>query len=159
MLSTIKKGCHYRDKGMRGLHYGKEALQYTINLQKPSGLDKNDHINKLFGLSFGLHHNNSARFGWRTVSSDRFELFSYCYENGFLCTNSLGKLKFNCYYDLSIWVRYYGLNVDFFIDDQFAHTEPFKEIPKLGYLLGFYYGGEPTAPQEYKLFYNKILKR
>jgi hypothetical protein len=37
-------------------------------------------VNKLFGVSLGHHHSNSARFGWR-AAGDKIELFYYVYSN------------------------------------------------------------------------------
>jgi len=53
--------------------FDKECL-YTLP-------DQYDQINKLFGFSFGHHHKNSARFGWRAVGQ-KIEIHTYCYVNG-----------------------------------------------------------------------------
>jgi hypothetical protein len=43
----------------------------------------NDHVNKLFGVSFGFHHKNSVRFGWKANdTSNIITIYSYCYIDG-----------------------------------------------------------------------------
>jgi len=45
--------------------------------------DEDQHdVNKLFGFSFGMHHNNSVRFGWRpTEDLTKIEIVGYEYVN------------------------------------------------------------------------------
>jgi hypothetical protein len=46
-----------------------------------------DQINKLAGISYGFHHNNSARVGWEVNS---ISLYLYCYAGGDRTTTLLG---------------------------------------------------------------------
>lgn len=69
-------------------HICNKFLQYDITFNRSAqylfrDIDQYD-INKLFGVSYGLHHNNSARFGWRSVGnySPKVEILAYCYING-----------------------------------------------------------------------------
>ena len=80
----------------RGMHYSLSFLNFKPVINKkhyyfrynvkfyPScryniGEDQSD-INKLFGLSFGFHHNQSERIGWRYDRiTDKIELLLYTY--------------------------------------------------------------------------------
>ena len=69
-------------------HIFKCNLLKTVTFNKSAvyqfdDVDQYD-INKLFGLSYGYHHNNSARFGWRSPGkhSSMIEIVAYCYVDG-----------------------------------------------------------------------------
>jgi hypothetical protein len=40
-----------------------------------------DQVNKLFGISEGFHHWDSARIGWRCLDGEKIELLAYAYVN------------------------------------------------------------------------------
>lgn len=41
-----------------------------------------DQVNKLFGISEGFHHKNSARIGWRCLDGEKIEILAYAYVYG-----------------------------------------------------------------------------
>jgi hypothetical protein len=86
---TIKKGYHYSNLSNKipFLHLFKKSIKHTLyfnesviyNLNNEDQMD----INKLFGISFGLHHKNSARFGWRwNLEKKKIEILAYIYVDG-----------------------------------------------------------------------------
>lgn len=82
----INKGAHY----YRGLHLFHPEINKSIVvadvcfsescLYDLHSNDNND-INKIFGLSQGYHHHNSARFGWRCLDNKNIQIITYCYVN------------------------------------------------------------------------------
>lgn len=60
-------------KNEASVFFSKECL-YKLN-------DNFDQINKLYGVSFGKVHSDSARFGWRCTNEKNIEIFAYCYIN------------------------------------------------------------------------------
>jgi hypothetical protein len=112
-------------------------------------------INKLFGFSIGLHHNNSFRLGWRPSSNNNsIEILTYEYINGIR-----QKPKIITTVDLNIWVHVlisYNPNENsilYFVDGNCYKHEviPIKKNG-FGYMLGFYFGGNKKAPQDIIVF-------
>ena len=69
---------------MPKLHWGKYMLRYRVNFLEgccsfPSQCPES--WNKLFGLSYGHHHRNSIRIGWRGTGEE-VEIAAYVYERG-----------------------------------------------------------------------------
>lgn len=100
MTRTIKQGKHYCTPFPIPKLGDLEVEQYIsfddsckYNLKTKDQAD----INKLFGLSYGWHHYNSDRIGWRyLVEEDVFEILTYSYINGVRIPSiSLGKVKAN----------------------------------------------------------------
>ena len=83
----IKKNRHYSNLLKIKLHILKNKIKYKILFDESSQYDlkNNDQydINKLFGISYGFHHRNSARFGWRwDLDKGKIEILAYVYKNG-----------------------------------------------------------------------------
>jgi hypothetical protein len=71
---SILKGRHYNSECQIKLHTGLNSLS-TETIFTDSCLyqfDDEDQLdtNKLIGLSYGLHHRNSIRFGWRAENNN-----------------------------------------------------------------------------------------
>jgi len=165
---TIHKGKHRSGLYVKP-HYNKHELTYDVTFTDTCRYTLNTtdqfDINKLFGLSYGFHHHNSVRFGWRNLkeSSNKIEILAYCYIDGIRLrergTNIfIGFVDTNKTYTFSIKTtnKSYILSVD----DKYSKVNT-KEIdhnklPKWGYHLYPYFGGNCPAPHDINIFMEKI---
>lgn len=171
-IHTIKKGNHRTSNPTIGLHWKKSMLSYMVNFDdsckyRTKETYNQSDINKLFGLSFGFHHENSARFGWRyNIKEDVIDVVAYIYRNGDRVNEwaesiHIGKVKTNTDYifDLDISGGYYlfiiksvdGKNI---LDSKLSKT---GNLPPWGYYLNPYFGGDETAPHTMKIKLFKLL--
>jgi len=123
--------------------------------------DEDQHdVNKLFGFSFGWHHKNSVRFGWRpTKDLTKIEIVGYEYIN---------KLRVStipiCDVELNKWYKYelkykggvFG-QIEYHVTDgekQFGTIHPIVLRNKfnLGYRLFLYFGGNKKAPHDILIY-------
>jgi len=123
--------------------------------------DEDQHdVNKLFGFSFGYHHYNSVRFGWRPNKTlDKIEIVGYEYVNKLriptipICEVELDKwykyeLKYKggifgqIEYDVTDGEEHFGL----------VHPITIKHDCNLGYKLYLYFGGNKKAPHKITIF-------
>lgn len=104
-------------------------------------------INKLFGFSYGLHHNNSARFGWHCVE-DHIALFAYCYINGKRQEKFITLVKPEQEYKLMISVSNKKYVFTVFEGKSLIQRTIDKpnNLFKIGYKLWPYFGGNRKAP-------------
>ena len=102
-------------------------------------------INKLFGISFGYHHTNSARIGWRYVPKfDKIELTTYCYVDGErIKEKSLGFIEFGKTYLVQILST---TDLVRFVLDGSVRAEEKVSSVGISYPLSLYFGGNCTAP-------------
>lgn len=121
--------------------------------------DQHD-VNKLFGFSFGWHHKNSVRFGWRpTDDLTKIEIVGYEYVN---------KLRVPtipiCDVELNKWYKYelkykggiFG-QIEYHVTDgekQFGTIHPITLMNEyyLGYRLYLYFGGNKKAPHDILIY-------
>jgi hypothetical protein len=118
--------------------------------------DEDQHdVNKLFGFSFGWHHKDSVRFGWRPSEEPfKMEIVGYEYINGLrVPTIPI------CDVHIGVWYRYelkYNGNlnqIEYYVSDgekQFGMVHPItlKKKLNLGYRLYLYFGGNKKAPHD-----------
>jgi hypothetical protein len=121
-------------------------------------------INKLFGLSYGLHHKNSVRFGWRSVGnfSPKIEILSYCYVDGRRVSEEDDNL-FIAMINIGEWYTY-RINV---CEKDYTFTIfkngqtvgrieiPHRGITWWGYHLYPYFGGNRKAPHDIRIHFKK----
>jgi hypothetical protein len=158
---TIKKGHHYCTNLLRVRLYLKQVrLSYDViftdscayTMDYPHNLD----VNKLFGLSYGAHHNNSVRFGWH--SNNGIQLFAYYYINGVRKEDWICCLKPNIQYKFTI-IRLadkYSLVItgaDNFLKQKIVDHPVI--LPNYGYELFPYMGGTQTAVQDIKILMHR----
>ena len=81
-LYKIAEGDHYSTPRRVGT-LKDSPLTFTAVFDSTAIYDSDGDLNKLYGFSDcnSLHHNNSARIGWRYYG-DRLELWAYTYANG-----------------------------------------------------------------------------
>ena len=125
------------------------------------GDDQADH-NKLFGLTYGKVHRNSARFGWRyDLRKNKFILSAYCYLNGERVMEDLCEAVGNHWYDCHIITignayifRVMNENGDILCTEHINKGHN-KDI---AWLLGPYFGGNQPAPVEMNIQLKKIRR-
>lgn len=140
-------------------------VTFGLNCEYDSAPYNADDVNKLFGLSFGVHgvHWNSARFGWRwSKSAQCIEVLAYIYDQGHRLQDE--ELRFPVVAQIKLGERVkLGIEYDYTEGSFtfFAYTEhgaylgaygvvgnaP-KNLPRYGLTCGLYFGGTLTAPHE-----------
>jgi hypothetical protein len=86
-IFKIKKGKHKSVFFRPKLHFFKNEICKRVKFDKSAQYQLNNvdqfDINKLFGISYGFHHKNSARFGWRwSTRMEKIEILAYVYRDG-----------------------------------------------------------------------------
>lgn len=160
MIYTIKKGKHYPTPTQTQKVFiapKRIILDYKVSFGSDCayslpGDDMYD-VNKLFGVSFGHHHQNSERFGWRYNEKLRMmELLKYSYIDGVRYVKSLQFVYLNQinHLSLEIYVRLNVIDVCYLINNELVYIyerpKPRKFLSTLSYTLGLYFGGNRTAP-------------
>lgn len=169
-LCTIKKGRHRSDFSRIWPHIGATSVSCEVNFNPNCKYDLDSHdqmdINKLFGLSFGWHHRNSARFGWRWDLQDNFiEILAYVYIDGtrvneFSADIHIGYVKPGEWnkYSLELQNGYYN----FAVYNSKRKTTVSKRIEaghtrKWGYRLYPYFGGNQRAPHTMNIEFSERI--
>jgi hypothetical protein len=150
-------------------HYGLKDVEHVVTFNKSANynLRSNDQydINKLFGISYGYHHNNSVRFGWRSLcpNSTKIEILMYVYVDGERIKEVNEELTI-CTVDINVPYRYEIVTIKdkyYFIVSDMNHnvlnikTMDFNPLkPKWGYHLYPYFGGNRTAPHNITISMN-----
>lgn len=139
--------CHF-------LHY---QVVFESDCQYDLGTEDQLDINKLFGVSFGMHHKNSARFGWRSVGN-QIELLAYCYVNKKREWTSLGLVNLNVLYNLKIYVtddqyQFKVYNLDRLVSSCVIQK---GKVPEYGYFLFPYFGGTSVAPHSMRILLRRL---
>lgn len=171
MWYTIKEGRHRASPLSLGLHLGREEDTYEVMFDESCRYDLGDidqlDYNKLFGWSYGMHHNNSIRVGWRyNLYQEQIELVLYMYKDGqrvdmeylhtvFVPLNTKIKIRLTNAWGkpaLAIFSKTYS---KYTID-----MADYKLIPEYkptwGYNLGLYFGGDKPAPHDMKVWMRRV---
>ena len=125
--------------------------------------------NKVFGFSYGNHHKNSIRVGWRCSKPNKLSLGLYYYINGKRNHFAVKEIKTNTPYtvklkvtqsDISIAVSKFNeptqiIYAKYKVEPKFG-TMFTKLTPKWGYYLYPYFGGQEKAPYDMKI---RIFKK
>jgi c-di-AMP phosphodiesterase-like protein len=115
-------------------------------------------VNKLYGISFGLHHKNSVRFGWNyNELSGRMVLYAYIYKNGVRYIYKLSdEINIGQLYTYDILISNYN-KITFVITRNIDNKTmgiqdiAFDNLPRWGYKLYPYFGGDSKAPHKIKI--------
>lgn len=160
----IKKNSHYSGLHINPFINKSELLCKVIfnetckyNLETIDQLD----FNKLIGLSFGLHHNNSIRIGWRYDNiNNKIEICPYIYYLGnkpkgwevpvisYINLNEQYYFKIKRTHDKYI-IEVLANTTDLISYYEFPITS--SSIPKFGYVLYPYFGGNRKAPHDIEI--------
>jgi hypothetical protein len=129
----------------------KDGCQYDIGL--PDQLD----INKLIGLSYGYHHSNSVRIGWRyNTTTNKIDLLAYIYRNKERLTEDtcpvIASVDINetVYGMISYERKQYRiiLYTESDVYNEVCYDIYNTKLPKIGYVLFPYFGGNQVAPHD-----------
>ena len=156
----IKKNRHYSNLLKIKLHILKNKIKY-----KQYDLKSNDQydINKLFGISYGFHHRNSARFGWRwDLDKDKIEILAYVYKNGKRINEweqdiHIAYIDFFEFYEMEIQKN---KNEYIFTLKKDSDKKVYKKLIKsrakcfFSYELFPYFGGNKKAPHDISISFN-----
>lgn len=160
MNFTIKKDHHYSDGflfKLFNLVSVSNRLEYIVEFDSSCiydliSEDQYD-INKLFGFSSGMHHVNSARFGWNW-DGRHLHIYSYCY------INKKRNISYICSIDLEKEYKFIILNkktsylftiIDLETNKIYQTSITKQPTPLPGYQLWPYFGGNCKAPHDIKI--------
>lgn len=162
-ISSLGKRLHVIPQGS---HYCDGNIYTSINLSKLNFKVKFDSsaiyqtaspsiqvdINKLYGFSDNnnLHHNYSARFGWRWRNNE-LQIFTYIYNAGIVSYQRIGTAQIGVEETYSIEVA----NNSYIFSFQEQTTIMPREsttTTAIGYKLYPYFGGNETAPHNIKIW-------
>lgn len=123
-------------------------IKFTDSCVYDIDQDQTD-INKLFGFSYGFHHNQSDRIGWRyNPIYNKIEILLYSYECKKRYSFLLGSFNINENITISLSSKiektYRFITIELNnkrISYCLKHNKNFW-----GYTLGSYFGGNRTAP-------------
>ena len=108
-------------------------------------------INKLYGFSDNhmMHHQYSARFGWRWYQN-QLSLLAYVYNDSIWFYKNLGTIEIGKIYECRILVE--GDHYDFVLNDNIT-SMPRRSTTAtaIGYKLYPYFGGDETAPHPVRI--------
>lgn len=151
----IKAGEHFSAHPIKP-YLGKTSFTVTVNFDESCryNLDSIDQldVNKLFGISFGNHEDNSIRLGWAyNLDTLKMDIFTYTYEDGARKINKIG----SCNLSVDIVIK---LKLDFSggtyqttslisIPEEQVFTYKYPAL-RMGYYLYPYFGGNNPAPHD-----------
>ncbi len=153
----IKKGHHYSFHFPK-LYFGfKKKFEIRIKLDDNCKYDFGDEgnfdVNKLWGVSFGHHHKNSIRIGYRKSMSmtggKDFELCLYRYDRGFREIECL--LLFDAQEVVNLTLVLGRNTFGLWRDDSLVTRPLYSDFLgglKFGYYLFPYFGGNGVAPHD-----------
>jgi len=158
MKFLIKKNSHYSNRFLYKIFNAiqiRNTLSYLVLFDDSCvyQLTKEDQsdINKLFGFSLGLHHKNSARFGWCWLDN-QLRIYAYWYDNGVRKSKEIQSISIKRKYLLTIENldnKWKFSVIDFYGDGlQEIEVEKSKTKINFGYTLWPYFGGNQVAPQD-----------
>ena len=114
------------------------------------GSDQND-INKLFGISYGMHHTDSDRIGWRyVIEKDCIELLTYSYVGGVRTSKHLDYVRIGDEVEVSLKSCDFGRRrtIEIKAGNKTYRDELPCEWHFFNYTLGLYFGGNVAAPHD-----------
>lgn len=162
---TIKKGKHRSGFRIKPILFRKRT-RFHFKFDESALYNNTDgHLDKLYGISFGHHHENSFRFAWRGVdygeladgfNKNHVKLIPYIYIRG----ERFDDIEYNVNYMntfsevlLNVWstceIEIEGKVAKFIINGTKVFEFPLKErLPFWGYRLYPYIGGEAVADRD-----------
>jgi hypothetical protein len=153
---TILAGAHYATENPIEKVTG-DSIAFTVRFDSTCRYQtKNprnqDDINKLMGFSDNgvLHHQNSARVGWRW-KKEKIELFAYCYAEGTRSFVKLGEVAIGDTARMLIKLSSVGYEFQY-KGVSTIMSRGLTGSTTNGYLLYPYFGGDEPAPHTMKLW-------
>lgn len=165
MKYTIKKGRHFAGFRFPKFHNALETLEFVAIFDKSClyhfGTEDDLDVNKLYGISWGLHHESSVRIGWnidRRFDTERIALYTYTYCKGIRNFNYIASVDFNKPIQVNIHFDYEGNKFYVMLNPCYVENNLSKRIfykenynyPdfKIGFRLNPYFGGTTAAPHK-----------
>lgn len=157
---TIATGQQYADKNIfKQISYAE--LKFAVKFDSSAIYTNSDpnnqyDINKLYGFSDNnaLHHQFSARFGWRW-SDNALRLFGYIYNNSIRDSKELGTIAIgtenNC--SIKITPSHYVFTLNG-VKDSLPRAS--ATVKAEGYKLYPYFGGDETAPHDIFIYIKEL---
>jgi len=153
VLYTIKKGKHYCSNLLPFIiGYNIDKLSYKVTFTESCLYDESElefsGVNKLPGITRLLVHNNSYRWGWRSIKDEnKIELYAYTYDKGVRSIVPIIKVDINVELKLDIYI---GIDrVSYALNDYLLYStselETIDDSP-FSYINRVYFGGKSTAP-------------
>ena len=135
-------------------NYYKDVLEIT-DFKRATQLQTQ--INKLCGVSFGMHHRNSIRIGW--TASDQHNLitlFVYWYDKGVRGQRELCNIIANKHYIVTMDMRLNDIVIKVDDNRNVYGTETIQIKRKwFGYYLFPYFGGKEPAPHNMTVYLSR----
>lgn len=160
MIFTIKKNKHYSDNWLYKLthffNFKKQQSFKVIFDESCLYSGKDDSVNKLFGLSFGWHHNNSIRFGWQSHYG-KIRIYTYLYIDGIRYIRKIGEVGINEECCLTIDNHRFSFKTKGTFFSMEGYLSPNKIKNKISYNLWPYFGGVNVAPHDIKIELIEII--
>jgi len=167
MWYKIKEGKHRASPLSLGIHLGKTREEYIVKFDESclyEALDWEDDTNKLVGWSYGFHHKNSIRVGWRPSRTKigKIEISLYTYDSGIRNILYVGMIDVNKEYKMILEYFPKMSMITLFIDGVIKEeTSLFdfvysKMKPTWGYTLSTYFGGSFNSPKDMKIWLKKL---
>lgn len=137
----------------------KKKLMFSVRCYYSELNSDSYDINKLFGFSHGLHHQNSVRFGWKPdfQIENKIEIWSYVYNRGI--RNFTKICSVNCKEIINYSISIENSMVNFTVSSETGniisnfsidYTIP---LVKIGYHLFPYFGGNNKAPRRMDILF------
>jgi len=149
---NIRKGSHFSSgNSFTQLHQKELRFQVIFDssaIYKNIRPDNQYDINKLYGFSdcSTLHHENSARFGWRW-NGKSVELHAYCYLDSIRYDRLLDTVSIGRTTELAIKLLPWQYGFEINKETRFVPRHCSSTIIE-GYRLYPYFGGDETAPHD-----------
>jgi hypothetical protein len=166
MNKNIYKGMHYclnflnfKPYCFKQAHSLSYEVVFTDSCKYDIGSDQSD-INKLFGFSYGFHHHQSDRIGWRwNPSLNKIELLLYSYEQKVRRSFKLTEVALNTLNIIELEVYLNGLyrHISIKINNETYAFCLLQDPVYWGYTLGLYFGGNRTAPHNMNILINSTI--
>lgn len=170
MRYLVKEGHHNRPS-LPSIHLGIKYLKFRIKFEENCYypvLDTDDYdLNKGYGWTYGLVHDNSIRLCWRPDEKlvNKIQLHSYIYNNKIRVMNYITTIETGKWYEIEIKVTELLSAVSFTVRDDsglfLASSGQKFALPKFrwGYFLDLFMGGDKPARQDTVVWIEKIKSR
>lgn len=152
---TIRKGNHYSQGwSLSSPFITRSEMVFDVLFSEscmklPGKPECDGDFNKLFGWSYGWHHSNSLRIGWRVDPNkpDSIRLVLYLYENGKRRTKGFVNIFHSAFYRLGLRHNHQDNTIIAWCDQRQIMDKWNGSRPAPGYGLNPYYGGDCPAPE------------
>jgi hypothetical protein len=174
MKILLKKGKHYASPRKIKLHLCKKEFKWEFKLSKDCWYEPTDvefaGINKLRGLTFGIHNEdpfgkwkltkwlvNSVLIGWQPdfndVNKKRILLYLYYDVNGIETREYFDSVDIEQTFRIKFIIKDDGVHIRFNKNTEYtSYHVPTNTKFRLGYHLYPYFGGKSVAPHDMTIY-------